>query len=497
MADQPLESGDRALQLVVDSIRDYAIFRLDPGGHIASWNLGAQLIKGYSAEEIVGSSLSRFYTEDDRAAGRPERLLERARTEGHVEDEGWRVRKDGTRFWADVIITAIRSETGELVGYAKVTRDLSERRRAEEVRLGESARFRAIVDSTRDYAIFALDTGGHVATWNPGAQRIKGYDADEIIGQHFSRFYPAERIAEGVCEMELATALRDGRFEDEGWRLRKDGTELWANVVITPLYDMDQRHIGFSKITRDLTERRKWELDRLALAQANEAVRLRDEFLSIASHEIRTPLMALQLQLDVALEHRATLDPKVASKLERASRNAQRLSDLTDALLDVGRISVGKMSIALVATDLGDLVRDVIDRLADTAAAAKCNVTARIAPGIVGAWDAMRIQQVVTNLLANAYKYAAKSDVDVDVHATDGVARVCVRDRGPGIPVEERERIFARFERAAPRNLGGLGLGLYVAQQIVLAHGGTIRIDDAEGGGVAFEVSLPITEPAL
>lgn len=491
--DRPSLQADRTLQLVIDSIRDYAIFRLDADGRIASWNVGAQLIKGYRADEVIGQSFSKFYAPEDVAAGRPARLLGIARDEGRVEDEGWRVRKGGTRFWADVIISAIRDPKGELLGFAKVTRDLTERRAQEEARLLEAARFRAIVDSTHDYAIFMLDPSGRVATWNPGAERAKGYRADEILGTHFSTFYPKDLVDRGYCERELETALKEGRFEDEGIRLRKDGSQFWANVVITPLYDSEGQHMGFSKITRDLSERRKWEADRIQLAQANEAVRLRDEFLSIASHELRTPLMAMQLQLDLALDKRVPLDPKLASRLERASRNAQRLSELITALLDVGRISGGELPLAPVETDVDALVREVVDRLSEAAAAAKCPVTVSSEPGMVGVWDPMRLGQVVSNLLVNAFKYAAGTPVHVGVSRAENSVVIRVRDRGPGIAVADRQRIFVRFERAAGRNLGGLGLGLYVAHQIVSAHGGSIRVDGAEGGGAVFVVELPLT----
>jgi PAS domain S-box-containing protein len=246
-------------RLLVDSVQDYAIFALDTDGYILSWNAGAQRFKGYSADEIVGKHFSIFYPAAKVAERWPEHELREAARVGRFEDEGWRIRKDGTRFWANVVITALRGEAGELLGYAKVTRDLTERRAAEEaLRLSEE-RFRLLVTSVKDYAIFMLDPNGRVATWNEGAQRAKGYEADEIIGKHFSIFYPAEKVAERFPEFELAEAVRQGRFEDEGWRIRKDGTRFWANVVITPLYDADHRLVGFGKVTRDLTERRAGE----------------------------------------------------------------------------------------------------------------------------------------------------------------------------------------------------------------------------------------------
>ena len=264
-------------RLLVESVQDYAIFALDPDGYILSWNAGAERFKGYTADEIIGKHFSIFYPQEKIASGFPEYELREAARTGRFEDEGWRLRKDGTRFWASVVLTALRDHTGTLVGYAKVTRDLTERRATDEaLRLSEE-RFRLIVQGVRDYAIFMLDPTGHVATWNDGAQRIKQYSADEIIGKHFSIFYPPEKIAEQFPQYELREAERTGHFEDEGWRLRKDGSRFWANVVITALRDADGHLIGFSKVTRDLTERRASEeraIEDARRVAAEEAARL-------------------------------------------------------------------------------------------------------------------------------------------------------------------------------------------------------------------------------
>jgi PAS domain S-box-containing protein len=264
-------------RLLVESVQDYAIFALDPEGYILSWNAGAERFKGYTADEIVGKHFSIFYPQEKIASGFPDFELREAKRTGRFEDEGWRLRKDGSRFWASVVITSLRDSTGTLVGYAKVTRDLTERRAAEEaLRLSEE-RFRLIVQGVRDYAIFMLDPGGHVATWNEGAARIKQYRADEIIGKHFSIFYPQEKILEKFPEYELREAERTGHFEDEGWRIRKDGTRFWANVVITALRDSKGHLIGYSKVTRDLTERRASEeraIDGARRVAAEEAARV-------------------------------------------------------------------------------------------------------------------------------------------------------------------------------------------------------------------------------
>jgi len=356
-------------------------------------------------------------------------------------------------------------------------------------------RFRMLVDSIKDYAIFVLDADGHVMTWNTGAQRIKGYTADEIVGQHFSVFYPTEDRRDGKTERELEISQRLGRFEDEGWRLRKDGSQFWANVVITALRDASGALLGYAKITRDLTERRKLEDERLDLARAQEAVRLRDEFLSLASHELKTPLTVLQLQLE-ALRERVDVDDRpTIAKLDRSTRAVRRLAELIDALLDVSRIATGRFELQLERADLADVVATAVDRLHEAADAAGCRLAVTGDP-VVGQWDRSRIDQVVSNLVCNAIRYAAGAPIDVAVkREPDGVA-IEVRDRGPGLPEGQLARIFERFERAASmRHYGGLGLGLYVVRQIAEAHGGGVTARNVPGGGACFTVRLPVTVP--
>src|SRR4051812_5040682 len=230
------QPGADLYRLLVDSVRDYAIFALDATGHIITWNAGAARIKGYTAEEIIGKHFSIFYPPQAVATGHPAYELKEAARVGRFEDEGWRVRKDGSLFWANVVITALRDPQGELVGFAKVTRDLTERRAADEtLRLSEE-RFRLLVEGVRDYAIFMLDPSGRIVSWNRGAEALKQYRADEIIGHSFSAFYPAKDVAEGKPARELEIALREGRYEEEGWRIRKDGTAFWAGVLITAVH---------------------------------------------------------------------------------------------------------------------------------------------------------------------------------------------------------------------------------------------------------------------
>jgi PAS domain S-box-containing protein len=289
-------------RLLVDRVLDYAIFLLTPDGHIASWNAGAARLKGYTADEIIGESFERFYPDEARRAGLPQRLLSIARTEGRVENEGWRVRKDGTRFWADVVITALYDDAGELRGFAKVTRDLTERRAGEEELRRSEERFRTLIDSVKDYAIFLLSPEGTVLSWNQGAQQLKGYAPAEIIGQSFERFYPPEGREAGMPQRLLAIARAEGRVEDEGWRVRKDGSRFWADVVITALRDERGELIGYAKVTRDLTERRQAENDRAARLAAERAAE-RMERLQVATAALAAairPEQAAEVLTDVA-----------------------------------------------------------------------------------------------------------------------------------------------------------------------------------------------------
>src|SRR2546430_9450860 len=275
--------GDSAeLRAVTDSIRDYAVFLLGPSGRVLTWNTGARQLKGYAPGEIIGQSFDRFYTEEDRLAGRPQRLLRIAATEGRVEDEGWRVRKDGSHFWADVVLSAIFGSDGEVRGYVKVTRDLTDRRRVEEQLKQSEERLRLMIHSVKDYAIFLLDRGGHVVSWNSGAERLKGYSAEEIIGRHFAIFYPPEDVESRKPQRELEIARTTGRFEEEGFRLRKDGSRFCASVVLTAVRTPQGELVGFTKVTRDVTERK------LAAQELEERARQQTAISNLGLHALQT-----------------------------------------------------------------------------------------------------------------------------------------------------------------------------------------------------------------
>jgi len=324
-------------KILVDGVTDYAIFMLDDHGRITTWNSGAERLKGYTADEIIGKDFSIFYTEEARQAGHPKRLLETALREGRYEEENWRVRKDGTRFWASVIITPIRNESGTLIGFAKVTRDLTERRLADETleaERSEAARvlreseekFRLLVDQVRDYAIFFLDPAGHVMTWNAGAERIKGYRADEIIGQSFVRFYLPKDVVAGMPSRLLRQATEQGVATDQGERVRKDGTRFWASVVVTALHDKEGQLRGFAKITRDITEQKQAEQ---AVAMLADASRLLAESLDSEQTLFTIAQVAVPSFADVVLVYLRNRQGKPGLKLVHAA-NPELLAAVRD-----------------------------------------------------------------------------------------------------------------------------------------------------------------------
>jgi PAS domain S-box-containing protein len=496
--------GDDHFRTLVEGIQDYGIFLLDEEGRVVTWSEGAQTITGYGSDDIVGRPVDLLYAPDAIAEGLPKILLREAKERGRAEQEGWRLRKNGTRFWADVAITCLTDDQGNCLGYATITRDLTERRLAESERsrrredvLRLEERFRLLVESVEEYAIFMLDPHGIVTTWNIGAERIKGYPAGEVLGRHFSLFRTEEDIRSDACERELFLAAQEGKFEEEGWRVRKDGSQFWANVVLTAIRDSAGKLIGFAKITRDLTQRRVLEEERLQRARAEEAVRLREEFLLIASHELKTPLTTLQLDLG-GIQHDLGGDrSRVSRKLERANRSVSRLSALVESLLSVSRLAQGKLTLAPASMDLAETVVQVVDGLREQAGKAGCELAVQAPEPVLGNWDRLRIEQVVVNLLANAIKYGAGGAIEIDVRCADTCATIEVSDRGPGVAESDLVRIFQRFERASSiRHYGGLGLGLYVSREIVEAHAGSITASNRPGGGAMFAVRLPADRPS-
>ncbi len=490
---QELRQSEDRFRLLVESVRDYAIFMLDPDGIVLTWNAGAERFKGYAAHEIIGQHFSRFYPAEALERGYPAHELEVAKATGVFEDEGWRVRKDGSLFWANVVITAVRNSHGELLGFAKVTRDLTQRRAHEEDLRRSEERFRLLIEGVAEYAIFMLDPNGRVATWNVGAERIKGYTASDIIGQHFSIFYPEDARASGWPEHELQEASEKGSFVDNGWRVRKDGTTFWANVTITALRDDVGQLLGYAKLTRDLTESKRIEAIELANQQREEmldaernarmaaqrATRIKDEFLATLSHELRTPLSAILGWTQVLLRGDTPKGPDEQKRaVEVIDRNARAQIQLIDDLLDLSRIMTGKIRLDLHQVSLGSVVKAAVDSAMPAAEAKNIRLKSILGSSqdIVSA-DSARLQQVVWNLLTNAIKFTQKGgQVQVLLQRVNSHLELSVSDTGIGIPANYLPYVFDRFSQrdsSTTRAFGGLGLGLAICKQLVELHGGS------------------------
>jgi PAS domain S-box-containing protein len=504
--------------LLVDAVQDYAIFLLGPDGEIRTWNKGAERIMGYDDQEVIGRHFSIFYEPGDQLARKPQRELDDATRDGRVEDEGWRLRKDGTRFWANTVITLLKDASGETVGFSKVTRDVTARRQAEEELRQSSEIFQLLVSSVRDYAIFMLDPEGRIATWNVGAQRIKGYRPDEIIGHHFSEFYPEEDLKNGKPDYELRVARAEGSVEDEGWRIRKDGSRFWANVVITAVHDRHGELRGFAKVTRDITERKKTEETQLALLEqrearilaeeerrraeasyqvAQESNRAKDEFLMTLSHELRTPMTAI-LGWARMLPTIPPDDPLFHEAMGSIMSSAQLQARLIDDILDVSRIVSGKLRLAPEILDIAGVVMNAVDAVSPTAEARDITLTTSLAPALGSMIaDATRLQQVIWNLITNAVKFTPRGGkVQVAARRTASHLDLSVTDDGEGIDPQFLPHIFEPFRQAEAPNTrvhGGLGLGLSIVRYIVEAHGGSISAEsEGRGKGAKFTVMLPI-----
>jgi PAS domain S-box-containing protein len=509
-----LIEGNERFRLLVEGIRDYAIYLLDPAGRIASWNIGAQNIKGYSKDEVIGQHFSLFFTVEDVEHDRPAKLLAIAAREGKYQEEGWRIRKDGSLFWANALITALYDTDGKLRGFGKITRDMTEARQAQEALRQSEERFRLLVEGVRDYAIFMLDSTGHIVSWNNGAQLIKGYAAHEIIGRHFSIFYPSEDIRDRKPERELQIATTEGRYEEEGWRIRKDGSRLWANVLITALFDAHGQLQGFGKVTRDMTERklaeeqrdqlRERELqlmhEREARAQIEATERMRDSFLTVLAHELRTPLTSLLGNAELLLrrgQREGDLSERGQRNLKVIVNQAARLNDMISLQLDISRLHTGQLRIERAPIDVGAVARQVVEEFLPTLTAHTLTYSGSDTPLLIEG-DELRLIQVLQNLVQNAIKYSpAGGTVEVKVERHDKAIRVAVSDTGVGIPQTELSHLFQRFYRASnvdERQISGLGIGLYVVKELVTLHGGTVDVVSEEGFGSTFIITLPLFE---
>ena len=486
-------------KLLVQSIVDYAIYMLDPKGFVTSWNSGAERIKGFQTEEIVGQHFSKFYTEEDREAGMPQKVLDTARKEGKYEGEGWRVRKDGTRFWASVVVDRINNDKGKLIGFAKITRDLTDKRRAEQALKDAERSFRLLVQSVTDYAIFMLDPEGRVTSWNAGAERIKGYHPDEIIGEHFSRFYTPEDFDAGMPKRALETARETGRYEAEGWRVRKDGTRFWASVVIDAIRSENGNLVGFAKITRDMTEKRNTQMrleesrEQLFRSQKMEAL---GQLTGGLAHDFNNLLTAILGACELGLRN-VNDAGKVKKMLEGVRGSAHRGASLTKQLLAFARaqpLEIKQIDLRQFFADVATLVRPSLR--------SDIEVVTEISDQL---WpidaDAGALELALLNLAFNARDaMPGGGTLRISAHnevlkgAPEGLmgehVMLRVTDTGTGMPREVMDRVFEPF--FTTKSFGeGTGLGLSQVFGFAKQIGGAVVVESQVDKGATFTLYLP------
>ncbi|HGJ8936238.1 TPA: PAS domain S-box protein [Pseudomonas aeruginosa] len=496
----PLNQATRN-RLLDEAVDDYAIHTLDSAGRIASWSAGAARLFGHDASEILGRDYACFHTRKDRDAGVPQQALRQADAEGRFETEGWRVRSNGKRFWAQVVIDAIRDSQGQLLGFAQLIHDLGEGRAAKEALRRSQEQFRLLVQSVTDYAIYMLDHRGRITNWNLGAQRIKGYLPEEVIGRHFSCFYTPEDREAGEPARGLAAAEREGRFEKEGWRVRKDGSRFWANVVIDPIRDSDGRLIGFAKVTRDITHRieaeRELERARQELFQAQKMESL-GHLTGGVAHDFNNLLTVIIGSLGL-LKKRLPGDQRTADLLQNALEAAQRGANLTQRMLSFAR----KQRLDPQPCAIPDLLRGMTDLLIHSLGPSVSIETRFPLDLDLGLTDANQLELSIINLATNARDAmpnggrivfsASNQRVPADnPHRLAPGNYIClsISDTGSGMDEETLRRAVEPFYTT--KGIGrGTGLGLSIVDGLAEQLGGRLTLESQPGVGTTANIWIP------
>ena len=482
---------DVLMKLLVSNVKDYAIFMVDPDGFIMEWTEGAERVTGYEAGEVIGQHLSLFYTAEELADGQPAKELSEAAASGRIEREGWRIKKSGERVLINEIGTAIRGEAGNLIGFAKISRDITERKISEEaLRLSEE-RLRIILDSVPDHAIFTTNEQNIITSWNRGACNMFGYTAEEAIGQPGDIIFTWEDRQSGQPQKEIETALRDGYGADERYHLRKNGSKLYVSGALSPLYYADGSLIGYVKLARDLTERKMME------QRLDTANRRKDEFIAMLGHELRNPLTPVRNSLQI-LKMTHGHDTSVMPLIELMTRQIDHMVVLVNDLLDVSRISRGKVNLRMAPLNLLEVVAESLE-IARPMFAGSGRILHSNVPDepIVINGDMSRLIQVVHNILNNAVKYTQEDgELWLSVGMSGDQAEIRIRDNGVGIAKENLTDVFESFvqiDATIDRTLGGLGLGLSLVKQLIGLHGGTVFVEsEGPGRGSEFVIQLPV-----
>ena len=489
-------------RLLIDAVVDYAIYMIDPDGIITSWNAGAKRFKGYEEAEILGQHFSRFYTEEDRKAGLPQRALDTAIHEGRFEGEGWRVRKDGTHFWSHVIIDPILDPSGKLLGFAKITRDLTDRKMAEETLKQSEQQFRLLVQSVTDYAIYMLAPDGRVTNWNLGAQRIKGYRPEEVIGQHFSMFYTPEDREAGEPQRALEIATREGRFENKAWRVRKDGTQFFAHVVVDPIWGETGTLLGFAKITRDITEvtqaQQALEKTREALFQAQKMQAIGQLSGGIA-HDFNNLLTVILGNLEV-VRKRAADDPRITRLLDNATQGALRGVSLTQRMLAFAR----RQELKTESVEIPVLIEGITGLLRSSLGPA-VSIETRFAPGLEPVMaDVNQLELAVLNLATNARDAMPDGGKLVISAQTEEICDqaklaltpgryVCLSVTDIGEGMDDATLASAMDPFFTTKGVGkGTGLGLSMVHGFTEQLGGRLILKSQKDVGTTAELWLPV-----
>jgi len=500
-----LADSDHLYQRMIREIQDYAIILLDEDGIIRSWNKGAQRIKLYSQEEILGRHFSIFYSQEDLAYNLPKILLNEAKKKGRAAQEGWRVRKDGSKFWGSITITALHDDDNNVIGFSKVTRDLTDKKTAEDNLKMSEERYHKMIAEVQDYAIILLDANGVIENWNAGAEFIKGYSSDEIVGQRFDIFYTQEDRQNGLPDKLLNEARKAGKATHEGWRVRKDGTRFWGMIVITALHNKDQEVIGFSKVTRDLTQKKIAE-DKLAnytreLEIQNSEL---EQFAYVASHDLQEPLRKIQTFSELIREnfHDEEFVTRYIGKLDFS---AKRMSELIKSLLNYSRLTKDKENLNIGEVNLNTVLHEITQDFELLIEEKKATIKSGPLPVVFG--DHIQLGQLFSNIISNSLKYSVESpviEINAELVSKDKIPnspisvlegnyfKISFQDNGIGFEQQYNKLIFSLFQRLHSKHeYTGAGIGLALCKKIMENHGGFITGESELGKGATFTIYLP------